>query len=145
MVRFLLFNITLLIFTACGVKGKDFLVLGLTSKKELQAQLGEPLKTELTPQTKKEILTYENEIKYQVDNEVVVAKFRNPKNENEKSFIFWRHQFRGKKTTLRNVPSTLKTDLKPEQEYICLEEGITIIYDPNSDQVVRIYEYEKKK
>lgn len=128
--------IPLLSLVACGAK-KEGIRYGETTKAALISEEGEPQSIE-TPRPSVEILQYEGEQKYQVQNDLVVAGFRNPLKE-EKALLYWRHKFKDCKTEFTELTET-KTHLKPEKQLRCASLGINVIYDPNTDQVTRIVE-----
>ncbi len=134
---------TFISLTSCGPQGlkMDF---GKLTTKDLKAQKGEPSKIETSLVKEKQVYIYDEDEKYQIDGEYVEARFRRPTKE-EESFLYWKHKFKRKKTTLRRLPVPEGSHLEPEQELICLKLGISIIYDPNIDKVVRIIEYAKQK
>ncbi|MFZ4713272.1 MAG: hypothetical protein ACOYL6_06160 [Bacteriovoracaceae bacterium] len=128
--------------SSCGPSGLK-LDFGKLTSKELKDKLGGPIRVESTAQGK-EVYVYPDDKKFQVDDEIVDASFRKPTAE-ESSLIYWRHKFKKKKTNLRRLPLPKDSHLMAEQELSCLQEGTTIIYDPNIDKVVRVIEYAKKK
>jgi hypothetical protein len=143
--KFTVFLLLLSLLSSCGPGQAKNIFLGLTTKKELKQEQGEPLKIEQVSSGKKEILIYPEDVKYQVEDEIVVAKFRTPQTDEEKSLIYWRQKFKNKKLTVSEIKVEKQSHLKPEQEMIWAEMGVTVVYDPNIDLVVRIFEYEAKK
>ncbi len=132
----------LLLFTAVSCADQVKIIdYGKTSKRELQAELGEPTKVE-NPVAKVEVLTYENDQKYQVQDEVVTAGFRKP-TEEEKSLIYWRHLLRDCQTTFVELSKPKDSHLQAEKQLSCSELGVSVIYDPNVDQVTRVVDHAK--
>ena len=134
------FLILSFLLSSCG-PGPFKLDFGKLSSKDLKSQMGEPVRVE-TNQDGKEVYVYPEEQKFQVNDEIVEAKYRKPTPQ-EEYLLYWRHKFKKKKTVLKRLPVPKDSHLMAEQELSCPEEGITIIYDPNIDKVVRIFEYAK--
>lgn len=114
---------------------------GKTSKRELQAQMGEPIKVE-NPLPQVEVLSFEGDSKYQIQDDIVTAGFRNP-NEEEKSLLYWRHAFRDCQTTFTELSKPKDSHLHAEKQLSCIELGLSVIYDPNVDQVTRVVDHAK--
>jgi hypothetical protein len=135
---FLLFALSL---SACGMKSGqvDF---GKTTKADLYALKGGPLKEEALPMKDAQILTYPENEKYQVKNDLVTHGFRDPKGD-EKLVLYWRHKFKNcdsQETTLPHQSS--HTPL--EVEFHCPVEGVSVIFFQGSEFVTRIIEHAKK-
>ena len=113
---------------------------GETTKAALIAEKGQPTATEKPGGlVAGEILIYGEEQKYQVSRDVVVAGFRNPTSE-ERSLLYWRHQLKDCATTFLDVAAA-DSHLRPEKELKCAALGLSVIYDPNIDQVTRVVEH----
>ncbi len=132
----ILIFISLLTLAACGAK-KEGIRYGETTKAALVSEVGEPISVE-SPRPSVEILKYDGDQKYQVQSDLVVAGFRNPQSE-EKALLYWRHKFKDCKTEFTELAET-KTHLKAEKQLRCASLGLSVIYDPNIDQVTRIVE-----
>lgn len=113
---------------------------GETTKAALLSDKGQPVSAEKPlANSTTEILVYPDNQKYQVSNDVVVAGFREP-SADEKSLLYWRHRFKDCPTTFEalNEPAN---HLHPEKELKCARDGVSVIYDPNTDQVTRVVEH----
>lgn len=129
------------ILASCGNKVTESVVtVGKTSFNELKSLMGEPKRIDKDKNDTKLVAVYSDDQKYQVENQVVVAQFRAPY-EAEKSFLYWKHFCRNEETTLRDLESKKETHQKPEQEFSCKASKVTVIYDPNIDQIVRVINY----
>jgi hypothetical protein len=115
---------------------------GKTSRSQLKSQLGEPQRVE-NPAPKVEVLVYEDNKKFQIQEDTVVAGFREP-TEEEKVLLYWRHQFRDCATTTTELAKPAESHLQAEKQLSCEAQGISVIYDPNIDQVTRVVEHAKK-
>lgn len=132
----------LLLFTAVSCAEQVRTVhYGKTSKRELQTQMGEPIKVE-NPLPQVEVLSFEDNSKYQIQNDIVTAGFRNP-SEEEKSLLHWRHILRDCQTTFTELSKPKDSHLQAEKQLSCSELGISVIYDPNVDQVTRVVDHAK--
>jgi len=118
---FMLSRVTiLLLFTAVSCADQVKLIdYGKTSKRDLQSQMGEPTKIE-NPVPKVEVLTYENDQKFQVQDDVVTAGFRKP-TEEEKSLLYWRHTLRDCQTTFIELSKPKDSHLFAEKQLSCPE------------------------
>lgn len=136
--------ILLLIMSACGEKSTSKVVqIGRTTLSELKNLLGEPkrIDTFKTPAlASSQIVVYDENQKYQVEDNKVVASFRAPF-EQEKSLLYWKHRCRNERTTFRSLKRKVDNHLKAEQEFSCKQSRLTVIYDPNIDRVVRVINY----
>ncbi len=116
---------------------------GETTKAALVADKGQPSSAEKPLENSPtEILVYPDNQKYQVTNDVVVAGFREPSSD-EKSLLYWRHRFKDCPTTFEAL-SKRDNHLHPEKELKCARDGVSVIYDPNTDQVTRVVEHAQK-
>ena len=116
---------------------------GETTKAALLADRGQPSEAQKPlPGKDTEVLVYHDNQKYQVTNDVVVAGFREPSSD-ERSLLYWRHRFKDCPTTFvaLNKPTS---HLHPEKELKCDRDGMSVIYDPNTDQVTRVVEHAQK-
>jgi hypothetical protein len=135
--RFSIFILAVLA-VACGAP-KQSIQYGKTTKSALVEMKGEPESVE-RPIDKSDIsvLVYEENQKFQISNDLVVASFRMPVSD-ETSLLFWRHKFKDCPTSFLDLKKA-DNHLKAEKEFKCEKTGISVIYDPNSDQVTRIVE-----
>lgn len=129
----------LLLLISCGDKVTEkAVVLGKTTFTELKKLLGEPQRVDNVAAVK--VAVYLENEKYQIENDLVVAKFRAPF-EAEKSLLYWKHLCRDEAITFRDLEKSVENHLKPEQEFSCKASKITVIYDPNIDKIVRVISY----
>ncbi len=130
--------IILALLVACGAP-KQSVQYGMTTKSALVAMKGEPESVE-KPVAKSDlsVLVYEEEQKFQIENDLVVAGFRKPVSD-ETSLLYWRHKFKDCHTSFIALKKA-DNHLKAEKELKCEKTGISVIYDPSSDQVTRIVE-----
>jgi len=117
--------------------------MGKTTRSEIVAIKGEPLREDEIPIKDSSVLIYPDDEKLQIKNDVLVNTFKNPKGD-EKLVIFWKHKFKECQTILNNLPQDPKAHTPPEVEMSCPAEGISIIYTEGSDIVTRVVEYEAK-
>ena len=89
-----------------------------------------------------EVLSFKDNQKFQIQNDVVMAGFRNP-TEEEKSLIYWKHALRDCETTYTELFKPKDSHLKAEKQLSCAELGVSVIYDPNVDQVTRVVDHAK--
>lgn len=116
---------------------------GETTKAALLADQGQPTQSEKPiPGSSTEVLVYPDNQKYQITNDVVVAGFREPSSD-EKSLLYWRHRFKDCPTTFEPLGEAT-SHLHPEKELKCARDGVSVIYDPNTDQVTRVVEHAKQ-
>ncbi|MBY0517107.1 MAG: hypothetical protein K2P81_09375 [Bacteriovoracaceae bacterium] len=132
------FVVLIVLASACGAP-KQSVQFGKTTKAGLIEMKGEPESTE-KPVAKSDlsVLVYEEDQKFQIENDLVVAGFRKPVND-ETSLLYWRHKFKNCQTSFQELKK-LDNHLRPEKELKCEKTGVSVIYDPNSDQVTRIVE-----
>jgi transketolase len=123
--------LVLFLLIACGEKTS--IHYGKTTKKALIEIKGEPLKTEEVPSG--EVLTYENNEKFQVSEDKVTNSFRDPAAD-EKNVLFWRHSFRDCDTKERE----LNEENVPEVELSCPSMGRSIIFLKGTGKVLRVGE-----
>ncbi len=128
---FLLFFLVI----ACGEKKS--VEFGVTSRSALISQKGEPVKSESVPSG--ELLTYKENEKFQITDDKVTVRFRNP-NGDERNLLYWRHRFR----ECDSSEKELSDDAVPEIEFICAKAGTSVVYVKGTGRVVRISEYERQ-
>ena len=131
----------LLSAAACGVKHSS-VDYGKTTASDLIATRGEPLEEKKIPITNGKVFLYEDNQQFQIKNDVVTHGFKDPKGD-QKTILYWKHQFRECDTTTRQI-SSIKGHELPEYELKCPAQGITVIYTEGSEFVSRIIEHEKK-
>lgn len=132
----------LICVTSCGERSSS-LKLGKTTRSELVAVKGEPIKEEVLPMKEGKVMVYEGEEKYQLKGDVVVNSFKNPSG-NERSLIYWKHKFKDCFTTSQTLSQDPQSHTPPEVELGCAEQGLSVIYSQGSDLVSRVVEYEIK-
>jgi hypothetical protein len=131
-----------LVLSSCGTKSSP-INMGVTTRSELVAIKGEPIREDSIPVKDGQLLVFSDEEKYQLSGDVVVHSFRNPKGD-ESLVIFWKHKFKDCLTTIKKISPLVNSHTPPEIEYACPEQGLTVIYSEGSDSISRILEYEKK-
>jgi len=135
--------ILLLLAGACA-DSKAPITYGKTTKAALMADRGSPESTEKPIEgSPVEMLVYEDGEKYQVSGDVVVAGFKRP-SEEESSLLYWRHKLKDCPTTFEVIGDQAASHLHAEKELKCARDGISVIYDPNVDKVVRVVEHAEK-
>jgi hypothetical protein len=117
--------------------------MGHTTRSEVVAIKGEPLKEEEIPTPEGKVMIYENDEKYQLKGDIVINRFKNP-NGDEKLLIFWKHKLKDCLTNTKKLPISLGSHTPPEIELSCPAEGLSVIYTEGSDSVSRVVEYEAK-
>lgn len=135
--------LSLMLLASCGVKKKSSFKLGQTTRQEVVAMKGEPLREEAIPVKDSSVLVYADEEKLQFKNDVLVNSFKNPEGD-EKQLIYWKHKFKECQTISKDLPHESQSHTPPEIEMSCPSEGISIIYTQGSDIVTRVVEYEAK-
>jgi hypothetical protein len=132
----------LILLASCGVKKSSF-KLGQTTRQEVVAMKGEPLREEAIPVKDSTVLVYPDEEKLQFKNDVLVNSFKNPEGD-EKQLIYWKHKFKECQLVSKALPQEPAAHTPPEIEMSCPSEGVSIIYSQGSDIVTRVVEYEAK-
>ena len=127
--------------TACG-GGHKTLDYGKTTRSDLLAQRGEPIKEESILIDKGSILIYPENHKFQLKNDIVTHGFKDPV-EDEKNLIYWKHKFKNCLTTTKKISGPLSHEL-PEYELKCASMGISVIFREESEFITRIIEFEKE-
>jgi hypothetical protein len=134
--------ISLLSFVACGVKHTSSYDYGKAKVEELIADKGEPLEKEKIPVKDGEIYKYPDNEKYQIQNNIVTAGFKDPKGD-EKVLIYWKHKFKNCMTQIIKI-NEMTVHSPAEYELKCSAEGLSVIYFDGSEFISRIVEHEKK-
>lgn len=108
---------------------------GQTSLHEALQILSEPNSiTQLEGRPDTQVFHWE-EYSLQIENKLVQAIFRLP-NSTEKSFLYWRHAY-------RHRPSSLVQLADSEQwQFTIPQEGMAVIYDGKTDEVTKVVKYE---
>lgn len=75
------------------------------------------------------------EYSLQVENKLVQAIFRTPTT-TEKSFLYWRHAYRHRTSTLQQLAGA------DQWQFTIPLEGMAVIYDGTSDEVTKVVKYE---
>ncbi len=131
-----------LVLSSCGTKSSP-VKMGVTTRSELVAIKGEPLRVDSIPIKDGELLVFSDEEKFQLSGDIVIHSFRNPKGD-ESLLIFWKHKFKDCLTTVKKITPLARSHTSPEIEYACPDQGLSVIYPEGSDSISRILEYEKK-
>lgn len=132
--------LALLLLSACG-GNISRIEYGKTPVSNLVAQKGEPLE-KLTPAKSIEIYQYEENEKFQVEDDIVTYGFKNPEGD-ELALLFWKHKFKDCETITKKM-SEPNRHTPPEFELKCAAQGLSVIYTEGSEFVSRVIEYEKK-
>lgn len=135
--------VPLLLAVSCGVKKKSSYDYGKTTKADLIATEGEPIKEEKIPIDNGVVLHYADNVKYQIDGDVVSAGFKDPKGD-QKTVLYWKHRFKDCATRVSQLSESAGSHIAPKVEMACDEEGIKVIYAKDSPFVTRVIEYAKK-
>ena len=108
---------------------------GQTSLHEALQILEEPARiTQLEGRPDARIFHWE-EFSLQIENKLVQAIFRAP-TATEKSFIYWRHAYRHRTSTLQRL------DNSEQWQFTIPQEGMAVIYDSKTDEVTKVVKYE---
>lgn len=134
------YSVLLTLALACGEKSQS-IRYGETTRAALITEKGEPERVE-KPIEASEVLVYPDNQKFQVTNDVVTAGFRDPSPE-ETSLLYWRHRFQTCTTSFNELQKS-DTHLKALKELSCPSEGTSVIYDPNTDQIIRVVNHAEK-
>lgn len=132
----------MLLASSCGVKKSSF-KLGQTTRQEVVAMKGEPLREEAIPVKDSSVLVYPDEEKLQFKNDVLVNSFKNPQGD-EKQLTYWEHKLKECQPISKTLPHDPLAHTPPEIEMSCPSEGVSIIYTQGSGIVTRVVEYEAK-
>ena len=117
----IVFQLSLIILVSCGGKSSS-VNYGKTTRADLVAMKGEPIKETTAPVKDTQILLYDDEEKFQVQNDIVTHQFKNPKGD-EKTLIYWKHRFKDCDTQT-NVISKASGHVPAEYEMSCASEGL---------------------
>lgn len=127
-----------LLAASCGNKSKSIRYGEMTTS-DLVALKGEPLKEEKLSGPDSKMFIYEGNEKFQLKSDVVVSSFRRPVGD-EKMLIYWKHKYSDCVFEVAKLNQKV-LHLKVEEEHKCVKAGVSVIYDPNIEQVVRVVEY----
>jgi hypothetical protein len=134
------FILFFILMSSCGQKNSS-VKMGVTTRAELVAVKGEPIKEDKIPLKDGQVLVYENDEKYQLKGEVVVSSFKAPQGD-EQLLIFWKHKFKDCLTISKALDKIPGAHTPVEMELACPESGISVIYTQGSDLISRVVEYE---
>jgi hypothetical protein len=130
----------LILTVSCAPKPSK-LRFGVTTKSELIELKGEPLDETKFSQQSVEVLTFENDEKYQIKKDVVESSWRRP-TEEEKSLLHWKYKYKNEAVDFKPYEDgKQKSHEDRTVQYLLDNKGLTIVYDPQIDQVVRVLEY----
>ncbi len=127
----------LLVMTvSCGVKkkGPEY---GKTTVNDLVHAEGEPIKKEEIPIDNGVVFHYADNVKYQIQGELVEVGFKNPKGD-EKNLLYWKHKFKDCQTKSIEHTQAAGSHTEKEIEFSCPAEGISVIHVKNSSTVLRV-------
>ena len=126
--------ISLVAALGCARTHSSKVQYGVTTAAALKADKGEPASVERPyPERQLEMMVYAGNEKFQVEHGVVIAGYRRP-TPAERTLLYWRHKFRNCETTFVPVVGQDEMELK------CLQEGTTVIYNPQADAILRVVE-----
>lgn len=133
--------LVLLLSAACGVKHSS-VDYGKTKVSDLVAMKGPPAEEKSIPVSDGKMLIYNDDEKFQIQNDIVTHGFKNPQGE-ERTLLYWKHKLKDCETVTNKIS---KTDghVAPEFELKCSSEGISVIYTEGSEFISRIIEHDKK-
>lgn len=137
-----LFLFFLVFAISCAANRKEA-QYGKTTLPELIILKGEPIKEEPIPIEGGKILIYEDDEKFQIQNQIVTHRLRNPTID-ESNLIYWKHAFKECDFIITKVSQ--KTEGHELEEYLmkCDALGIGVVYFDRTEMVLRVMEYEKK-
>lgn len=138
----LLLLIFLLFAISCSANKKDP-QYGKTTLPELINLKGQPEKEEAIPLEGEKIVHYVDDEKFQIKNDVVTHRYRNPTKE-EVTLIYWKHAFKDCAITITKTNEKKNDHELAEFLMKCDASGTAVVYFENSDLVLRVIEYEKK-
>lgn len=117
--------------------------VGKSSASELFAELGHPVRSyqpEERPQAEVHQFSGSENESYQVENEKVVAHFRDP-TPDEQTLQYWRHLWRGRGATYTEIPGTRNPHGQALYTLRDQSNHMAIIYDQAKGRVVRVMQY----
>lgn len=126
--RSLLFLYMFFVLLSCGQKHLS-VKYGKTTKASLISMQGPPLKEEAS------VLFYPNDLRFQVESNIVTTGFRTP-HEEEKELLYWQRRFKECETYEKKISPE-------ERELGCPKAGVSVVYVGGSEFVSRVVEYEK--
>jgi hypothetical protein len=133
--------ILIIILTVSCAPKPSKLRFGVTTKSELIEVKGEPLDEKKFTQQSVEVLTFENDEKYQIKEDIVESSWRSP-SEEEKSLFYWKYKYKNEVVDFKpHDDGKEKSHEERTVQYLLDNKGLTIVYDPQIDQVVRVLEY----
>lgn len=136
-----LLSLGLLALAACGVKHTS-IDYGKTTRADLVSEKGLPLAQSKVPVADSEVLSYQDNEKYQLKGDVVEFGFKDPRGD-QKTLLYWRHKFRDCDVVTTRISVSRGHEL-PEYQMKCPEQGLTVIYTEGSEYISRIVEHEKQ-
>jgi hypothetical protein len=137
MVNFIKPYLVLIMGFTLSCSKTNSLEFGKSQMKDLEKVEGSPLEVQTAPDLKSKIYTYKDNLKYQIRNNEVVARFRQPSNAEEKYLVFWQNRF-------KNCPYKIIQHQFSEIELRCEKKGVSVFYTSEDHLISRIVEYEKK-
>ena len=126
---------------ACAPRSQDLVVPGKTTVMELKSAQGDPQSTavpESRPQAK--LLCYHEGCCYQVERSFVMTTACEP-TEEESSLQYWRHKWKGDPQRYETVPIANRAHGGETYQLISDRARTAVIYEPQSDRVVRVVRY----
>lgn len=130
------------LLTSCGEKRSSGIRVGVTTATELLQEKGEPLSTTDIPKSEGQVLTYSNDEKFQINDDIVTGHFKDPVGD-ESLLIYWKHKFKDHPTALVEIPSKKESHGPKEYFLKCDSLKLGVIYREGSARISRMVEYEK--
>lgn len=131
--------------SSCAKKSTDESVRpGDTSLANLPGLLGEPTHIWVPaarPQAK--LLDYADGRSVQVERDQVVSVSRPPE-AHERTLQYWRHRWAGETPRYEALPGTENIHGQRHYQLASREAGMAVIYDEETDSVIRVVRYERR-
>ena len=137
LVAFLVMTLTL---SSCSLVEQQSIEPGRTTLTELRATLGEPKRQKTSSiRTQSKFYEFSNGCSYQTEREKIATEDC-PAVGEQSQLQYWLHQWEGKRYTKATLPIGAKLHIEWVR-YSLIAEGLSVIYDPDLDRVVRVVKY----
>jgi len=133
--------LSLLSLGACA-PGSPLYEMGKSTRSDIVANKGEPLREEKIPVKDGSIMVYEGDEKFQLKGDILTTRFRSP-TEIEKSVLYWQHHFKDCHTKRSVVNKNKDNHMREEIELSCPEKGLSVIFLEGATYIERVVEYAK--
>ncbi|MGZ3688506.1 MAG: hypothetical protein ACXWP5_03695 [Bdellovibrionota bacterium] len=141
-VSFVFVGILAVSANGCARTSQGNVVPGKTTRSQLTSEIGSPVSTAVPSANPASVLLdYHSDCSFQADSktEIIQARICEPHGQ-ERTLQYWRHKWRGVKTTLIPVAGS-----SPHSEQLVQLQApqlhTTVVYDPSLDRVVRVVNY----